>query len=131
MSPCPQKPLGGLPRPATCDARWIATTTLEDGIRDELARCAPTEDLHQAFQAHLSARARRRPDAAARTETRIRRLDEQLARARRLYEYGEYDWPTFEAKRDEIASEKGGFRLSRRRVSPPISTGARGSCSTW
>ena len=94
------------PRPASCDARWIATATLEDGIRDELGRCLPTEDLHEAFRAHLTAAAARRPNSAATTEARIRRLDEQLVRARRLYEYGEYDWPTFEAKRDEVAAEK-------------------------
>ena len=94
------------PRSATCGARWIATKTLEDGIREELARCLPTDDLHKAFQAHLAATARNRPNAAASIEARTRRLDEQLARARRLYEYGEYDWPAFVAKRDEIAAEK-------------------------
>jgi hypothetical protein len=35
-------------------------------------------------------------------EARLRRLDEQLARVRQLYEYGEYDWDTFLAKRAEI-----------------------------
>jgi hypothetical protein len=35
-------------------------------------------------------------------DARLRRLDEQLARVRRLYEYGEYDWDTFLAKRAEI-----------------------------
>jgi hypothetical protein len=31
-----------------------------------------------------------------------KRLDEQLDRARRLFEFGEYDWETFSARRAEI-----------------------------
>ncbi|HEY8953081.1 MAG TPA: hypothetical protein VIP78_11025 [Candidatus Dormibacteraeota bacterium] len=38
--------------------------------------------------------------------TPSRRLDEQLERARRLFEYGEYDWETFCARRDEITEQK-------------------------
>ena len=35
-----------------------------------------------------------------------KRLDEQLDRARRLFEFGEYDWKTFCARRDEINTQK-------------------------
>ncbi len=35
-----------------------------------------------------------------------KRLDEQLERAKRLFEYGEYDWETFCSRRDEINEQK-------------------------
>jgi len=38
--------------------------------------------------------------------TAIKRLDDQLARARRLFEYGEYDWDTFCARREEIGEQQ-------------------------
>ncbi len=35
----------------------------------------------------------------------MRRLEDQFARARRLYEFGEYDWDTFAARRHEIQEQ--------------------------
>ena len=36
----------------------------------------------------------------------MKRLEDQLDRARRLYEYGEYDWETFCKRRDELDERK-------------------------
>lgn len=87
---------------ARCEARAIRSERIEAAIRDELGRCVPTDEMHVAFRAELEqslASARSPRDVR---EARLRRLDEQLARARQLYEYGEYDWETFLAKRAEI-----------------------------
>jgi hypothetical protein len=46
------------------------------------------------------------PDPRAAAEAGLRRLADQLDRARRLYEFGEYDWDTFVAKRTEIMAEQ-------------------------
>lgn len=48
----------------------------------------------------------RAPDPRAAADAGLRRLAEQLDRARRLYEFGEYDWDTFVAKRTEIMAEQ-------------------------
>ncbi len=42
----------------------------------------------------------------ARSRRAIRHLDEQLERARRLYEFGEYDWDTFSARSAEIKEQQ-------------------------
>ena len=94
------------PNEPTCTARWIGVQVLEDGIREELRRCLPTDDLHQAYRDELweaVARARR-PETL--NENAIRRLDAQLDRVRRLFELGEYDEETFLLKRAEIRAEK-------------------------
>jgi hypothetical protein len=77
------RPLWGLPS----NDRFLAGSF---GRRCEIAFAAPA-----APQAHT------RASVAA-----IKRLDDQLARARRLFEYGEYDWDTFCARREEISEQK-------------------------
>jgi hypothetical protein len=47
-------------------------------------------------------------------EAVIKRLAEQLERARRLYEFGEYDWDTFSARRDEIQEQQRQLAEARR-----------------
>ena len=94
------------PRDPTCSAKWIGTQVLEDGIREELRRCLPSDGLHQAVRDELwdaVARARR-PETL--NENAIRRLDTQLDRVRRLFELGEYDEETFVVKRSEIRTEQ-------------------------
>ncbi len=88
-----------------CDARMFRSEVLEEAIHHELARLVPTDPMHVALRNRLRAgdrtsRPRRTPTTA------IKRLDEQLARAKRLFEYGEYDWETFCARRDEISQQK-------------------------
>jgi Recombinase zinc beta ribbon domain/Recombinase len=86
---------------ARCDARAIRSERIEEAIRHELGRCLPSDDMHAAYRAQLE-----RSIATPRSprdvrEARLRSLDDQLARVRQLYEYGEYDWETFIAKRAE------------------------------
>jgi hypothetical protein len=87
---------------ARCDARAIRSERIEEAIRHELERCLPSDDMHAAYRAQLE-----RSIATPRSprdvrEARLRRLEDQLARLRQLYEYGEYDWETFIVKRAEI-----------------------------
>ena len=94
------------PNEPTCIAKWIGVQVIEDGIREELRRCLPTDDLHRAYRDELweaVARARR-PETL--NENAIRRLDAQLDRSRRLFELGEYDEETFLLKRSEIRAEQ-------------------------
>ena len=95
---------------ARCDARAIRSERIEEAIRHELERCLPSDDMHAAYRAQLE-----RSIATPRSprdvrEARLRRLDDQLARARQLYEYGEYDWETFLAKRAEIHDARQSLR---------------------
>ena len=62
--------------------------------------------MHAAFREQLSRSLNRTHDPLALTEAAIRRLDQQLARSRRLYEFGEYDWDTFITKRAQIQQEQ-------------------------
>jgi len=61
--------------------------------------------MHVALRNRL--RAAGRPTASpTRTAAAVQRLAAQLDRARRLFEYGEYDWETFCKRRDEFNEQK-------------------------
>lgn len=78
----------------------------------------PTEQLHAELRKRLRGavgQQRNRPPEMA-----IRRLEEQLARARRLYEFGEYDWDTFAARRDEIQEQLRQVQEARGREQPDL-----------
>ena len=93
------------PSGPTCDARMFKSEILEEAIHHELSRFVPTDAMHSALRSRL--RIAGRLSAPGKTlATAARRLDEQLERARRLFEYGEYDWETFCARRDEITEQK-------------------------
>jgi hypothetical protein len=79
---------------ARCDARAIRSERIEEAIRQELGRCVPSGDVHAAYRAELERSITTPPHPRDVREARLHRLDDQLARARRLYEYGEYDWDT-------------------------------------
>lgn len=88
-----------------CDARMFRSEILEEAIHHELSRCVPTEAMHSALRSRL--RIAGPTPAPRRTQaTAAKRLDDQLERAKRLFEYGEYDWETFCARRDEISQQK-------------------------
>jgi len=88
-----------------CDARMFRSEILEEAIHHELARFVPTGPMHVALRNRL--RAAGRSSISHRTEAKAtRRLDQQLDRVRRLFEFGEYDWETFCARRDEINEQK-------------------------
>ena len=88
-----------------CDARMFRSEILEEAIHHELSRFVPTNAMHSALRSRL--RSAGRISAPHKTvATATKRLDEQLDRARRLFEYGEYDWETFCARRDEIKEQK-------------------------
>jgi site-specific DNA recombinase len=95
-----------MPRGPKCDARWIPASHLDTAIRDELQRCAPSDVMHAAYREQLGRSLNRAHDPRALADAAIHRLDEQLARSRRLYEFGEYDWDTFMAKRAQIQEEQ-------------------------
>jgi len=87
---------------ARCGARAIRGERIEEAIGQELQLCLPGDDMHAAYRAELERSIATPPRPRDVREARLRRLDEQLARARQLYEYGEYGWDTFLAKRAEI-----------------------------
>jgi hypothetical protein len=87
---------------ARCDAKAIRSERIEDAIRGELHRCVPNDELHAAYRLELERRLSSAADPRNVAEARLRRLDDQLVRLRQLYEYGEYDWETFLAKRADI-----------------------------
>jgi hypothetical protein len=62
--------------------------------------------VHFEFEARAPSR-RRQPSGKPRNlaEAVIKRLAEELERARRLYEFGEHGWDTFSARRDEIQDQ--------------------------
>jgi hypothetical protein len=95
-----------MPHGPKCDARWIAANLLDDAIRGELRRCVPSAELHATYREQLSRSLRPAPDPRAVVDAAIRRLDDQLVRVRRLYEFGEYDWDAFFAKRAQIQQEQ-------------------------
>ena len=88
-----------------CDARMFRSEVLEEAIHHELSRFVPTSPMHAALRNRLRndnhTSAPRKASATA-----IKRLDDQLDRARRLFEYGEYEWDTFSTRRDEITNQK-------------------------
>ena len=90
---------------------------LEEAIHHELSRLVPTRPMHAALRSRL--RTASRPSAPRKTSaTAIKSLDDQLDRARRLFEYGEYDWDTFCARRDEITTHK--RRLAESAAKPEV-----------
>ncbi len=92
------------PSGPTCDARIFKSETLEEAIHHELSRFVPTDAMHSTLRSRLrNAGLTSAPRKTAATATS--RLDEQLQRAKRLFEYGEYDWETFCARRDEIQQQ--------------------------
>ncbi len=94
------------PRAANCEAKYIGVQVLEDGIREELRRCLPTNELHEAYRDELWEAVSRARQPETLNENAIRRLDAQLERVRRLFELGEYDEETFILKRSEIRTEQ-------------------------
>ncbi|GEM_PF-6725794 len=92
------------PSGPTCNARMFKSEVLEDAVHDELSRLAPTDAMHSALRNRLRNAGR---TSAPRKNPAIatKRLAEQLERAKRLFEYGEYDWETFCARRDEIQQQ--------------------------
>ena len=81
-----------------CDARMFRSEILEEAIHHELARFVPTGPMHVVLRNRL--RGPGRPASSHRSAANAtKRLDEQLDRARRLFEFGEYDWETFCARR--------------------------------
>jgi site-specific DNA recombinase len=92
------------PSGPTCDARMFKSEILEEAIHHELSRFVPTDEMHEAIRSRLRNAGRTSaPRKTAATPTR--RLFEQLERAKRLFEYGEYDWETFCARKDEIQQQ--------------------------
>ena len=71
-----------------------------------MRRCIPSAQMQDAYRDQLSRSLTRRGDPRAIAEATVRRLDEQLARVRRLYEFGKYDWDAFIAKRAQIQQEQ-------------------------
>ncbi len=93
------------PSGPNCDARMFRNEILEEAIHHELSRFVPTSEMHAALRNRL--RGAGRTSAPHKTTAAAsKRLDEQLERAKRLFEYGEYDWETFCARRDEITDQK-------------------------
>lgn len=69
--------------------RWeVRSDRIEDAIRAQLERYVRSGDLHRAYGAELNRRASAVPRQRDVLASRLRRLDEQLARLRQLYEYG-------------------------------------------
>jgi site-specific DNA recombinase len=88
-----------------CEAPYIPVGLLDQAIRDELRRFVPSPGMERAFRRQLTdAQTRNRP-AKRVTETAIKRLEDQLARVARLYEFGEYEWEAYVVKRAEIRGE--------------------------
>ena len=73
-----------MPRGLKCDAGWIPASHLDTAIRDELQRCAPSDVMHAPYRQQLGRSLNRPHDPRALADAAIRRLDEQLARSRRL-----------------------------------------------
>jgi len=88
-----------------CDARMFRSELLEDAIHHELSQLVPSGEMHAALRNRL--RSAGQPTASRKTTAAaIKRLDDQLDRARRLFEYGEYHWETFCKRRDELNEQK-------------------------
>jgi hypothetical protein len=71
-----------------------------------LADCLPGAEADAACQRRLQEATERAPNERQAIEGAIRHLDGQLQRARQLYEFGEYEWDAFLAKRTEIQDEQ-------------------------
>src|SRR5207245_7500305 len=93
------------PADPKCAARMFRSEVLEEAIHHELSRFVPTSPMHAALRNRLR-NANRTSTPRTASATALKRLDDQLDRARRLFEYGEYDWDTFCARRDEITDQK-------------------------
>ena len=88
-----------------CNARMFRSEILEEAIHHELSRFVLTAPMHAALRNRLRGGSRTSTPREA-SVTAIKRLHDQLARARRLFEYGEYDWDTFCARREEISEQE-------------------------
>ena len=95
-----------MPRGPKCDAPWIPASHSDTAVRVELRRCVPSEVMHAAHREQLGRSLSRAHDPRALADAAIRRLDEQLSRSGRRYEFGEYDWDTFMAKRGQLQHEQ-------------------------
>src|SRR5579884_668797 len=89
-----------------CSASWISAARIEEAIRQELYRCLPGGQVDEVYRGILREALGKPADPRQPAEAAIRRLDEQLACAKRLYEFGEDDWGTFLAKREDIRAEQ-------------------------
>ena len=89
-----------------CEAPWIRAAELETALREELARCLPDANVNAALRDGLRRGLQKAASPRKVTETAIKRLEEQLARVQRLYEFGEYNWKTFIVKRASIREEE-------------------------
>jgi hypothetical protein len=98
------------PGERTCKSKLIPAALIEEGSRDELRGCLPTDDLNEAYRAELLEAAREAQQPEDMTEETIRRLDRQLDRARRLFELGEYDEKVFLRRRAEIPEQQDRLR---------------------
>jgi hypothetical protein len=106
------------PSRPSCDARLLKSDVLEDAVYQELSRLVPTERMHAALRARLRAAGSSAGKPRSQSEGAIKRLSEQLKRARRLYEFGEYEWDTFCARRGEIQERQ--RQLSEASTAEPI-----------
>ena len=100
-----------LPR---CEARLVRSEVLEEALHQELSRLVPSDQMHAALRERLRAADGHSGKPRNQAEAVIKRLAEQLERARRLYEFGEYDWDTFSARRDEIQEQQRQLAEARR-----------------
>jgi hypothetical protein len=98
------------PRATLCTTRRIPLLRIEGAVRDELRQCLPGDAVNGALRNVLADAVNTAPDPRKDAEVAIRRLDDQLDRARRLYEFGEYQWDAFIAKRTEIQQEQARLR---------------------
>jgi DNA invertase Pin-like site-specific DNA recombinase len=94
------------PPGSPCTARRIAAPVIEEALRVELGLCLPDGAVQAAYGEELGEAALPRRDPREAAEAAIRRLDEQLKRARRLYEFGELTWDEFLARRSDIQDEQ-------------------------
>jgi hypothetical protein len=89
----------------------IPAHLLEEGIREELRRCLPTDELHQRYREELWEAVSEARSPETLIETAIRRLEGQVDRARRLFELGEYDDEGFLLKRSAVREEQERLRV--------------------
>ncbi len=94
------------PSQPRCDARMLRGEVLEEAVQQELSRLVPSDQMHTALRGRLRAAGNQSGKPRNQSEAAIKRLAEHLMRARRLYEFGEYDWETFCARRDEIQEQQ-------------------------
>jgi site-specific DNA recombinase len=107
------------PPTTRCAARRIPAPRIEDAIRGDLRLIVPNTDLDAGVRDLIGAALEDVSDPLKTVEAAIRRLDDQRDRARRLFEFGEYTWDEFMAKRDAINAEKKRLEEERDRPQQP------------